>query len=250
MFSLDKIRAGLEANEFFLEYLPTISLADDRCVGAETLVRWQLPDRVVQPLEFVLPLEYTTLSGPLTYWIIEKIGDELGAWLRVHEGVHISINVPPELLGRGGLRYAIENSALRGMTGKLMIEVTERSLPDALGIAAMAEAESAGLLIALDDLDTNDANLVVLSRVCADVVKFDKTFADRMLLPEWSPHELDGLTALIRAGGFKVIVEGVESATQVAILKNAGIQMAQGFYFSHPLSAADFIAYFDAHSPA
>jgi sensor c-di-GMP phosphodiesterase-like protein len=246
MFSLDQIRAGFEAKEFFVEYLPTISLADNRCVGGETLVRWQLPDRVVRPIEFIVPLENTTLSGTLTYWIIETVASELGAWMR-EEDVHISINVPPEILGRGGVRYAIEKSNLLGLNRKLMVEVTERGLPDALGIAAIAEAECAGLLVALDDVDMNEANLVVLSRLRTDVVKFDKRFADRLLRPDWARQDIDGLAALIQTGGFKVIVEGVESADQVAILKEAGVQMAQGFYFSKPLAAAKFIEYFSAH---
>lgn len=247
MYSLDEIRAGFEANEFFVEYLPTISLADSRCVGAETLIRWRRPDRVVQPLDFIATLENTPLSGTLTYWIVETVAKELAEWMRAHDNVHISINVPPELLGRGGLKYVINNSNLCDLTGKLMVEVTERGLPDALGVAAIAEAEDAGVLIALDDLEMNDANLVVLSRIRTNVVKFDKSFADRMLHPDWTCQEIEGLAALIRIGGFRVIVEGVETAAQAILLKNAGIQMAQGFYFSPPLPASDFIGYFCLH---
>lgn len=246
MFTLDEIRAGFNANEFFLEYLPTIALEDDRCVGAEALVRWRRPDRIVPPLEFIVLLENTPLSGPLTYWVVETVAKELGAWMRAHENIHISINVPPEILGRGGLRYAMEKSGLSDVISKLMVEVTERGVPDSLGIAAFDEAERGGLLVALDDLDMNEANLIVLSRIHTDVVKFDKMFADRILQPDGA-QQVEGLAALIDAAGFQVIVEGVEKAVQAVILRDAGIQMAQGFYFSLPLSAADFIDYFAAH---
>jgi sensor c-di-GMP phosphodiesterase-like protein len=112
MFSLDEINAGLKSQEFFLEYLPTMSLSDNRCVGAETLIRWRHGDRVVPPLEFIPLVENTPLSGTLTYWVLETVAKELGGWMRDHDGIHISINVPPELLGRGGLRYTAEKSNL------------------------------------------------------------------------------------------------------------------------------------------
>lgn len=249
MFTLDQIRAGFEANEFFLEYLPTIALDDCRCVGAEALVRWRRPERVVPPLEFILQLENTPLSGPLTYWVVETVAHELGDWMRAHERIHISINVPPEILGRGGLRYAMQKSKLDDVVSKLMIEVTERGVPDPLGVAAFAEAESAGLLVALDDLDMNEANLIVLSRIHTDVVKFDKVFADRLLRPD-GVRQVKGLAALIAAGGFQVVVEGVEHAVQADLLRQAGVQMAQGFYFSLPLPAPQFIDYFAAQRAA
>jgi sensor c-di-GMP phosphodiesterase-like protein len=224
-----------------------MSLSDNRCVGAETLIRWRHGDRVVPPLEFIPLVENTPLSGTLTYWVLETVAKELGGWMRDHDGIHISINVPPELLGRGGLRYTAEKSNLQGLAGKLMLEVTERGLPDALGVAAIAAARESGILIALDDVDMNQANLVVLSRLQAAVVKIDKSFADRMLQENWTRQDIDGLSALIQTGSCKIIVEGVESAAQVAILKDAGVEMAQGFYFSQPLPVAEFIDYYSVH---
>jgi sensor c-di-GMP phosphodiesterase-like protein len=247
MFSLDEIRAGLTSQEFFLEYLPTISLSDDRCVGAETLIRWRHGDQVVSPLEFIPLVEDTPLSGPLTYWVIETVGKELGDWMRHHDGIRISINVPPELLGRGGLQLAAEKSNMQDLGGKLMLEVTERGLPDALGVAGIANTRNTGVLIALDDVDLDRANLVVLSRLQAAVVKVDKSFADRMLQQDWTHEDIEGLAALIHAGSCRVIVEGIETAAQIAILKEAGVQMAQGFYFSRPLPAAEFMDYFSVH---
>lgn len=247
MFSLDQILAGYKAGEFFLEYLPTVSLVDRRCVGAEALIRWRRPERVVPPLEFIRQVEHTPFSGILTYWVMETIGTELGDWLRRTDGVYISLNVPPEILGRGGLHYVVEKSNLRDLVGKLMLEITERGVPDALGIAALSNAYRAGALIALDDVNLSDANLVVLSRIRTDVVKFDKSFADRMLLPDWNDKEIDTLTALMQSAHYRIIIEGVETARQVEILSKAGVEWAQGFYFSEPLPAPDFIEFFKAH---
>src|SRR6187549_2347569 len=106
MITTDAISDGLVQGEFFLEYLPTVSLADGRCVGAEALTRWRRPSGVVQPNDFIGLVEGTHLSGMLTYWVMETVAKELGDWLRSHKDAHIGVNVPPEILGRGGLEYA------------------------------------------------------------------------------------------------------------------------------------------------
>jgi hypothetical protein len=65
------IHEGMSRDEFFLEYLPTISLRDGKCVGAEALIRWRRPDGIVSPGEFIPIAENTPLSGLLTYWVLD-----------------------------------------------------------------------------------------------------------------------------------------------------------------------------------
>ena len=55
--------------------------------------------------QFIPLIEGTYLSGMLTYWVFETVASELGDWLRVHQHASIGVNVPPEILGRGGLQY-------------------------------------------------------------------------------------------------------------------------------------------------
>ncbi len=86
---LHAIKAGLEAGEFFLEYLPTVSLDDGRCIGAEALIRWRRPTGVVPPLEFIPIVENRPLSGLITYWrpvrklVQSEIQYRLADWDRV-----------------------------------------------------------------------------------------------------------------------------------------------------------------------
>src|SRR5881394_5429 len=129
------IREGLNRAEFFLEYLPTISLADGRCVGAEALARWRRPSGVVQTDEFIPFIEGTYLAGMLTYWVLETVSAELGDWLRVYKDLSIGVNVPPEILGRGGLEYASTKPGVSEIRNQIVIEVTERGIPDNLGVA-------------------------------------------------------------------------------------------------------------------
>ena len=247
MIDLDAIRSGLNRGEFFIEYLPTIALEGFTCVGAEALTRWRRDSGIVHPFDSMELIRDTPLSGRITYWVIETVARELGAWLRANPDAHISINVPPEILGRGGLEYAAASAGLNDVLDRIVLEITEHGVPDAIGVAAINKARAAGVRVALDDVGINDANLLVLSRVNVDIIKLPKSFADSLLDEEGAPANLTGLRALMKATNVQVIAEGVETARQVEILKEAGVSMAQGWYFSPTLPAEAFQAYFRAH---
>ena len=71
MIDADELRDAFQRGEFFLEYLPIISLTDGRCIGAEALTRWQRPDGVVSPLEFIPLMENTPFSSErvtMAFW--------------------------------------------------------------------------------------------------------------------------------------------------------------------------------------
>jgi len=244
-FDLAAIRSGLEAGEFFLEYLPTVALATGRCVGCEALARWRRPAGVVMPDEFVPLLQGSVVAGLLTYWVIETVARELGDFMRSQDDIVVGINVPPEILGRGGIAYAIDKAGLADCARKLMFEISAGRLPDELGVEALNIAQEAGIRIALDDTSLSGGNLVVLARIAAtDMVKLDKKVVDRLSADSgWWPS-LAELAANCRA---PIVAEGVETATQATALRLAGVPLAQGFLFSRPLPAAELREFFLAH---
>ncbi|HEY4646626.1 MAG TPA: EAL domain-containing protein [Steroidobacteraceae bacterium] len=247
MTDLATIRVALERREFFLVYLPTVSLLDGRCVGAEALIRWRRGEEiVVDACEFIPQTDQTPLSGPITYWVIDTIADEIGNWLAANEDAHISINVPPEILGRGGLEYAATKSGLRAHVRQVILEITERGIPDQLGLDALNGIASTGARVALDDTTLSGANLALLTRCHFDIVKIDRTLVAQLAPGAPRPTWLDGLSALLQSTSLQIIAEGVESAMQADTLKTAGVQMAQGHHFSTPLSADSFIRYYAA----
>jgi sensor c-di-GMP phosphodiesterase-like protein len=244
VISADAIRAGLTQGEFFLEYLPTVSLADGTCVGAEALARWRRPTGVVLPEAFIPAIEDTPVSGLLTYWVIETVARELGEWIRAHEKAFVAINVPPEILGRGGLEYAATRSGLVNLRQQIVLEVTERGLPDRLGAAALEAASRAGIRIALDDVRLSGANLAILSRCPLDAIKLDRSLVAQITQESPTPSWLVALSGLLQSTRVDVIGEGVETDVQLAALRASGVAMAQGYYFSRPLPAEDLKAYY------
>lgn len=244
MIKLDEIRAGLTQGEFFLEYLPTLSLTDNRCIGAEALIRWQRATGIVPPGDFIPVAENTPLSGLITYWVIDRVAAEMGGWLSANPNSHISINVPVEILGRGGIAYAADKSGLLGLAPQLILEITERSVPDLLGIKAINDDWGSGVRIALDDVtQAGGANLAVLARCNFDIIKLDRSLIAEITEQFPSPPWLDGIAALIQTSQLQVVAEGIETEQQLTVLRRAQVQAAQGFYFSRPVSAEDFMTF-------
>jgi sensor c-di-GMP phosphodiesterase-like protein len=217
MIEFNAIQEGLAKGEFFLEYQPICSLKSNRCVGAEALSRWRRGPTVVLPGEFIPSIENTPLAGSLTYWVIETVGRELGGWLRAHAGVHVSINVPPEILGRGGVVYAVTKAGLMNVAHKIVLEVTERGVPDKLGVQAITLAGRYGTQVALDDFGSADENLAILSRAPIDIIKVDKALADQLGDEPGRPPWLETLSALLRVTPLQVIVEGLYFSPPLAV---------------------------------
>jgi sensor c-di-GMP phosphodiesterase-like protein len=242
--TIEDVHAAMDRGELFVEYQPVISLVTQRCVGAEALVRWRRQDNTVWPASrFVDLIDNTPLSGRLTYWVIDTVARELSEWLSEHADVYVSINVPPEILGRGGLEYAAVRSGLRAHASQILLEITERGVPDRLGLDALNMMAEHGVRLALDDVLLSGANLAVLSRSRFEVIKIDRKLISQLLAYGPEPKWLPGLRSLLSHSQLQVIAEGVESHFQADVLARAGVQMAQGFFFSASLTARELMQF-------
>ncbi len=242
---LNAIRDGLNRGEFFVEYLPIVSLGDQSCLGAEALIRWRRPNGVVALPEDFIPLaENTPLSGLITYWLIDTLAIEAGGWLRAHPEAHLSLNVPPEILGRGGLEYAAVKSGLGAFRAQLILEVTERGIPDQLGLMALHSMSSGGIRLALDDVMMSGTNLALIARCHFQIVKLDRLLTAQITPACPHPDWLRSLAGLLMASDLIVVAEGIETETQLQALRAAGVQWGQGYHFSPPLAIREFLAWY------
>ncbi|NJL46607.1 MAG: EAL domain-containing protein [Leptolyngbyaceae cyanobacterium SM2_5_2] len=247
MIDPNVIRNALAEGDFYLEYQPIMQIDERRCIGAEALLRWCHQGEERLPAEFIEGIENTPSSGVLTYWVIEKVAQELGTWLhQARDDISISINVPPELLGRGGLEYAMFKSGLIDISEKIVFEITERGIPDKLGIDGLNQRPY-HVRIALDDVGITAAKLIMFAQLRIDVLKLDKSFVHQLLTADGQEDNLGRLAAMIRESGIDIIAEGVESADQAFALLAVGVTKAQGWYFSYPLPCNEFLNFFEAH---
>jgi sensor c-di-GMP phosphodiesterase-like protein len=195
-----------------------------------------------------MPLaEAAPLAGSLTYWVIDTVSSELDAFLAANPDAHVAINIPPHILGRGGLEYAAEKSGLRTRAKQVILEITERGVPDQLGMDALNRIPETGARVALDDTTLSPANLALLLRCHFDFVKIGQTLVSQLVAGQPAPSWLEGLAALLGTTALQVVAEGVENRYQADTLREAGVQMAQGHLFAAALPAADFIRYYREH---
>jgi sensor c-di-GMP phosphodiesterase-like protein len=244
----EDMRIALERGELHLVYLPTIRLSDGRCVGAEALARWHRKNRVLSGAEFIPSIENTPASGLLTYWVIDTVARELGDWLATVRAGHVSINVPPELLGRGGLEYAANHAGLSAHVDQVILEITERGIPDRLGLEALNAMADRGVRLALDDATLSGINIALLSRCNFGMLKIDSTLVAQIKPNKPPPPWLAQLASLLKHSTIQVVAEGLEHEHQIVTLRRAGIQFAQGFFYSRPLDASAFVRYHNRHS--
>ena len=233
----DEIRTGLDRGDLFVEYLPTVRLADARCVGGEALVRWKRGTDVLPMSAFLPRIENTALSGRLTYWVIETVAAELGAWLGAHLEAHLSINVPAEIVGRGGIEHAAVVSGLRDRAAQIVFEISERGVPDRLALDTLDLAAMSGLRLALDDTTLSGVNLALLARCNFSMIKTAREITAQLEPDKPLPGWLGGLQSLLESSPLQVVAGGVDTEYQAKRLHEAGVQMAQGSFFSQPLPA-------------
>ena len=153
----------------------------------------------------------------LTYWVLDTVAAELGDWLRANPDARLSINVPPEILGRGGMAYVATKSGLAEQAAQIILEVTERGLPDLLGVESINQG-SMGTSVALDDVTfAGAANLAVLARCNFSAIKLDKSLIDQIEPGTPCPHVArngQGAAGVLappgdrRGGGDRVPVRG------------------------------------------
>ena len=194
--------------------------------------------------DFIPQIENTPLSGAVTYGVMDTVAEELGEWLGHNPDAMIGINVPPEILGRGGIEYVANKSGLRDRAKQLVLEITERGVPDQLGLSALNSIPATGVRVALDDTTLSGANLALLTRCNFDFVKLGHELIKQLDGDSERPQWLAGLAALLGTTALQMIAEGVERAEQAAMLAEAGVQLAQGHLFSEPLAADEFKSYY------
>ena len=245
MKTLDQIKEALEGEEFFLEYQPIMSLTTGHCVGAEALIRWQHHGGLVPPDDFIPMIENTPLGGLVTYWTIERTSVDLRSWLEETPGAHLGINVPPDVIGRGGLLYALQKAGFGDLLDRIVMEITERGFPDRQALDAL---KSRGpIRVAIDDYGTGDGNMKALSQIEADIIKIDKWFVDLIQERVPVPKAVSGLIAFAHAMGCEMVAEGVESQYQADVLSELGVHKAQGWLYAKSLSPDAFLSFYAAH---
>jgi len=243
---LSALGQAIENDELELHYQPKVDIRTARAVHVEALVRWRHSELgVIFPDEFIPQAERSGKIRLLTDWVIAKAVDDCARWN--NEGLDLTVAVNVSALDLrdhrlvDDIRSRLSTSGLEA--SKLVIEVTESAVMKDAGRAAsvLEELHEQGVVIAIDDFGTGYSSLSQLRRLPVGELKIDRSFVSKL---KESADDTVIVRSTIELGhglGLKVVAEGVEEQADWNTLQTLGCDMAQGYFISRPLPAADLV---------
>jgi len=242
---LADFRTDLEAGRCEVHLQPKLSLAEDRIIGAEALVRWTSDTHgKVPPGRFIPMVENTLLIHSLTRFMVGRSAQLLSDWHRQGLDLSIAVNISMRNLEDEDLvQYLIQSVERLGLpAGRLELEITETALMQGLQVArhALNRLREAGFSIAIDDFGTGYSSLSYLKELPVDWVKLDQSFV-RDLPANAASVEIAAATAMMcQRLGYRVIAEGVENPAAQEHLRRQGYDAIQGYHLAAPMPADAF----------
>lgn len=245
------LRRAVERNELFLEYQPIVNTQDGRIVAAEALVRWDHPQRGrVLPEKFIALAEETGLIHALGQWVLRQACADLRYWRELGlPFLRLAVNVSGRQLVQQGFVAALAR-LLDGLPhgdegAALELEITESVLQTGDRVTeALSAVRELGVRIAVDDFGTGYSSLSQLRNLPVDALKIDRSFLSRADVDTHSRAIVATVLALGRNLDLQVVGEGVETAGQWEVLRDQGCDLAQGYFFGHPMTADHFAEVF------
>ena len=239
---LGELRQAVERLELVTVYQPKFDLRSQAIVGAEALVRWPHPDRgLLYPEQFLPLVRQHGLMRAVTETVLAQALDDAVTWHRQGAWIPVSVNLFAASLADVTLpAHIVEALARRELPADaLILEITEDLLvEDTAGArAVLTTLRGHGIRIALDDFGSGYSALRYLRDLSIDEVKLDGDFIAPILDDSRAAAIVHAVIDLAHVLGVTTVAEGVENAETAAALRDYGCDVAQGFYYSPPITA-------------
>lgn len=201
---------------------------------------------MILPEDFIPLAEDSGLIAPIGRWALEHACRQAAAWADAGHPTNVSVNVSASQLGRRGLTDDVHKAlAVSGLSPSLLtLEVTETTLTGDVEAAAehLDLLKQLGVRVAIDDFGTGYASLSQLQRMPVDILKIDQVFVAVLGSDPQARDLLEAIVGVGRALSLSVIAEGVESESQLVVLKEMGCECVQGFLVGEPSDARAILA--------
>ena len=239
---------ALENHELKVYYQPKYDIQSEKpkLVSAEALVRWKHPELgMISPEEFISLFERSGQISSLDNYVWAEAARQIAAW-RKHYGITLPVSVN---LSRVDVFDTNLSGILDGLIAKhglnprdLKLEVTESAYTENADqlIRVIGELRGKGYEIEMDDFGSGYSSLNMLSSMPVDILKMDIAFIRNIEYSEKDFRLVELIVDIARYLKVPVVAEGVETEGQLKLLRDAGCDVVQGYYFSRPLPADEF----------
>ncbi|MFL9913714.1 putative bifunctional diguanylate cyclase/phosphodiesterase [Paraburkholderia sp. RL17-337-BIB-A] len=254
-----RLRADLErasaAHQFELHYQPQLDLGTGRIYGAEALLRWNHPQLgLLMPAHFLDVLLESPAYEATGEWLIRLAFRQAAQWQATdHMPFKIAVNLSATTIENCDLVALVSEAAeASGVCASVLdIEVTETAIMSDFVAASrsLSAVRRLGVTVSLDDFGTGYSSLAYLTQLPVDRIKIDKSFVQGLTVEE-TCHQaramVEAMVALARALGMGTVAEGIETETQLVLVRELGCDAAQGYFIGKPVSAARIEPYAEA----
>jgi diguanylate cyclase (GGDEF)-like protein len=250
------LRRALDRGEFSLLYQAKQDLRTGDVSGVEALLRWRHPELgEVPPQQFIPLAEDTGLIVPIGWWVLHTACAQAMAWQR--QGIApmtMAVNLSPRQFSDisllSDIEAALDNSGMP--PGLLELEITEgmvmRNVERALRV--LQTLKSKGVRLAMDDFGTGYSSMSVIKQFPIDTIKLDRSFVSGIAEDQSDRAITRAVIALGKALQLTTVAEGVETQEQVMFLRQQGCDEFQGYLFSTPIGADQFLDFVRTHGLA
>lgn len=244
-FIEENMQAAVAERQFMMYLQPKYSIAQNKIIGAEALVRWRHPERgMIYPNQFIPIIEENGFIKKVDYYIWQ----EACSFIKKCEKAGIAPCPVSVNLSRIHLRddefmqvladlieeYGISKSLLE-------LEITETADDRQVSMKALQLKEE-GYTLLMDDFGSGYSSLNILLETPFDVIKLDKKFMDNMMVSAKGKLILEQVVSMANKLELGIVAEGVETKEQVELLQNIGCDMVQGYYYAKPMPEEEFFA--------
>ncbi len=238
------LERAIDANQLYLAYQP-IATPDGRITGFEALLRWTHTDLGdIRPDIFIPIAEATGQIGRIGHWVADTAMAAAAQW---PESIKLALNLSPLQFRDAELAGSLLDLATKHgiTTDRLELEVTESAtLLDQHRHAVqttLRRLQAAGAILAMDDFGTGHSSLSNLKEFTFDKLKIDRSFVATMLSDDASAVIVKATIGLGKSLGMSIVAEGVETAEQLAQLREWGCDQLQGYHIGRPMRVVDHL---------
>jgi diguanylate cyclase (GGDEF)-like protein/PAS domain S-box-containing protein len=241
----EELRNAIAGSQFTLDYQPQVDLRTSRIFAVEALVRWNHPTMGrVSPAHFIPLAEEVGLIGQIGDWVLQTACRQNRAWR--DQGlppINICVNVSSlQFAQTDWVERVIQTLEQSGLDpGQLELELTESLIMQDVGkaVATMRRLRALGVQFSIDDFGTGYSSLSALKNFPVGRLKIDKSFIHDIGVCANDTAVASAVISLGHKLDLRVIAEGVETAEQLAFLRDNDCDEMQGYHFSRPVGAIE-----------
>jgi len=234
-----ELNKALAKNEFKMFYQAQYNLNGDKVLGYEALIRWKHPRKgLLEATEFMPYIDKFGLSLEVDKYVCNSVYDDLFELSQEYPSFHVSINISSKSLVEDSfITFAEDKVYNYGVdASKITLEITEGALLNFVNNSYLSRIVELGFSISIDDFGTGCSNLSYLSMIKYHEIKLDKTFVQGISKSEKDKKVCKFILHMCKELNVRVVAEGVETKEQLSFLKEAGVDVIQGYLFSVPHS--------------